>query len=289
MLTAGDAMALGCALSWAIAVILFRKLGDVPPAALNLFKNAAASVALWLTMLALRIPWNMQRSWSDWLILAGTGVLGLAIADTLFFAGLRRIDASLAALTDCAYAPTVIVLSTLVLDETLGAGIWIGAPLVVLGLWLATWQPRSHAAVDRRGVALAVLGVMGTAAGAVLAKPRLIGSDLVEATTVRLLAGTLALFVYHLLAGSARAALALFRPQPEWRIALPATLFGTYISMLLWLGGLQVAAASRTALLNPLGAVFVLLFSRFSGERVPRRRWVGAALAIGGAGVVLTR
>jgi hypothetical protein len=40
--------------------------------------------------------------------LAGSGVLGLAVADSLFLAGLRGVDGSVAAVADTAYAPTVL-------------------------------------------------------------------------------------------------------------------------------------------------------------------------------------
>ncbi|NOU32038.1 MAG: DMT family transporter [Polyangiaceae bacterium] len=287
-LSLGDVLALGCALAWAIAVLLFRKLKDVEPDALNLFKNTLASVILFGIMCIMHVPFARHRSLHDWIVLAGSGVLGLAVADTLFFAGLRRIDASVAAITDCAYAPTVILLSAVFLREPLGLGLLLGAPLVIFGLYLATVTPRNaKVPVDKKGVLLTIGGVMMTALGVVLAKPVLGDSDLVEATEVRLLVGTFALIVFQVATGRFRAAFALFRPQPLWRFAIPATLFGTVISMLLWLGGMKLGAAARTALLNQLGAIFVLVLSRIMGEHAPRRRWVGAAIAIGGACVVL--
>ena len=289
-LSASDVMALCSAMSWAIAVLFFGRLTEIPAAALNLFKNLVASAMLLCTMWALGIRFSSTRPLGDWLVLAGSGVIGLAVADTLFFAGLRRLEPSLVAICDCAYAPAVFLLSALFLGERFRAGLLIGTPLVVLGLFLATWQPRRdrNAPIDRRGVVYLVLGVIGTAVGVVLAKPVLPGSDLVEATTVRLLCGTLALLVYHTVTGGLRGALSLLRPQAAWRFALPGTLFGTYVSMLLWLGGMRDGPAARTAVLNQMSAIFVLLLSRVLGERLPWRRWVGAALAVTGASVVLT-
>lgn len=289
----GDAMALGCALAWAIAVMLFRRLGQVDPAALNLFKNVVASALLLLTMAALGIGFDTSRSALDWLSLGASGVLGLAVADTLFFAGLRRIDASIAAVTDCAYSPTVLLLSTLWLRESIRGGLLLGGPLVVLGLLIVSWEPRGRArspiapAIDRAGVLLAVAGVSTTAVGVVIAKPALDRSHLIEATTIRLLAGSAALFLYQLGAGRARAAFALFRDPAQWRYSLPATFMGTYVSMILWLGGMKYGTTSRAALLNQMGAVFVLIFSRAIGEPVPLRRWIGASVAIAGVAVVL--
>jgi drug/metabolite transporter (DMT)-like permease len=295
---AGDAMALGCALSWAIAVMTFRRAKEVDPVALNLFKNTLATLLLLPTMALSGVHFDAAREAGDWALLAISGVLGLAIADTLFLAGLRRIDASVAALADCAYAPTVLLLSITVLGEPMRLGLLVGAPLVVLGLVIVAWKrreaPASGAAaggakreVDRRGVLLAVAGVMTTAVGVVVARPALERSELLEATTIRLAAGSIALFAFEAVNGRARKALSLFRPQPVWRFALPATLFGTYIAMILWLGGMKYGTASRAALLNQSGAIWVLLFSRFAGEVVPWQRWIGAAIALGGVLVVL--
>jgi drug/metabolite transporter (DMT)-like permease len=57
--------------------------------------------------------------------------------------------------------------------------------------------------------------------------------------------------------------------------------------MLLWLGGMKYGTASRAALLNQMGAIFVLVISRALGEVVPLRRWIGAALAVAGVCIVI--
>ena len=285
----GDAMAIGCAVVWATAVMLFRRLGAVHPVALNLFKNTVAAVLLLATMALTGLRFDLHRSALDWLCLVGSGVLGLAVADSLFLAGLRRVDAAVAAVADCVYAPTVIVISTLWLSEVPRPGFLWGAPLVLVGLLLVVWQGRGAAKVDPRGLALVLSGVTTTAIGVVLAKPALGRSGLVEATTIRLLAGASVLLLVQLLRGRGREALALFRPQSAWRVALPATVLASYVSMLLWLGGMKYGTASRAALLNQSGAVALLVLSWRAGEVVSPRRWLGAALAIAGVAVVLTR
>jgi drug/metabolite transporter (DMT)-like permease len=240
-------------------------------------------------MATLGMSFSRTRSGGDWAILAASGVMGLAVADTLFFAGLRRLDASVVAITDCAYAPSIFLLSALFLGETFRATLLLGAPLVVLGLFLASFRPRraDAAPVDRTGLLFSVLGVITTAVGIVMAKPALASSELIEATTVRLLAGTGALLLYHLFARSLPTALVLFRPQRAWKFAVPGTVFGAYVAMILWLGGMRLGSASRTSVLNQLGAIFVLVLSRLLGEHVPKRRWLGAGLAVTGACVVL--
>ncbi len=291
---AGDAMALSCALAWAISVLLLRRLSAQNPVALNLFKNSLAALLHSLTLFATGGQFASDRSLEDWLLLCASGVLGLALADTLFLAGLRRIDASVAAVTDCVYSPTVVVLSFLFLGEALGVGLLIGGPLVLLGLLVVVLpigrkRRLEPALVDRKGVALALAGVLMTAVAVIICKPVLNRSSLIEATAVRLWAGSVALFGFEASFGRAKSALALFRPQAAWRQALPAALMGTYVAMLLWLGGIKYGTASRAALLNQMGAIFVLVLSALVlGERPPFLRWLGAGIAVVGVALIVS-
>lgn len=285
----GDAMAIGCALAWAFAVLAFRRVEGVPPAALNVFKNTFSVTLLLPTMWAMGIHFDVGRSGEDWLRLIVSGLLGLAVADTLFLAGLRRVDASVAALADCAYAPTVLVLSILFLHEPLGVGLFLGTPLVIAGLVVVAWRRRGETRpVDRKGVLLCVAGVMTTAVAVIVAKPVLERSELIEATVIRLAAGALGIFLFEAASGRTKDAFLLFRRHPAHRYAFLGAFLGTYVAMVLWLGGMKYGTASRAALLNQSATVFVLVLSWLSGEAVPRRRWVGAAIAVAGVLVVLT-
>jgi drug/metabolite transporter (DMT)-like permease len=284
----GDAMAIGCALAWAFAVLAFRRVDGVEPAALNLFKNTFSAALLLPTMAVLGLELDVSRSAEDWARLIVSGLLGLAVADTLFLAGLRRVDASVAALADCVYAPSVLVLSILFLGEGVGAGLFVGMPLVVVGLVIVAWRRREdRKPVDRRGVLLCVAGVMTTAVAVIVAKPVLERSELIEATLVRLTAGAVGIGLFEAVSGRGREALTLFRPHPAHRFALLGAFLGTYVAMVLWLGGMKYGAASRAALLNQSATVFVLVLSRLFGEAIPARRWLGAAIAVAGVLVVL--
>lgn len=289
-------MALGCALVWAFSVLLYRRVQreneQLDTATISLFKNVVATCMLIATLYALGIDVDWARSTTDWVLLGISGILGLAVGDTLFLAGLRRVDASVAAVADCIYSPTVCLLSALFLSERLTVGIAVGAPLVVIGLLLVGWQPKSAVPnvrkIDPKGVVLTLLGVFSTAVAVVLAKPALARASLIEATSIRLVCGTAALFVVQVALGGTGRSLALFRPQPVWRILVPATILSAYIAMIMWLGGMKYGSLSRAALLNQSGAIMVLIFSRIAGETIPAQRWAGAALAVAGVCAVLS-
>ena len=192
--------------------------------------------------------------------------------------------ASVAALADCVYAPTVLVLSVLFLHEGLGAGLFVGTPLVVVGLVIVAWRRQA----DAKGVLLCIGGVMTTAVAVIVAKPVLERSELIEATLVRLTAGAVGIGLFEAVSGRGREALVLFRRHPAHPFAFLGAFLGTYVAMILWLGGMKYGAASRAALLNQSATVFVLVLSRLTGEVIPARRWLGAAIAVAGVVVVLT-
>lgn len=300
----GELLALLAPLAWSVAVILFRKAEGVPPEVMNFFKNSVAAVLLGLTMLALGTPLP-DRSARDWIAVAGSGLLGLAIADTLLFAGLARIGAARLAVVDTVYAPTVMLLSVIALGERITGWFFVGAVAVLSGVALATVEPGAlsrpsdapgSAEADaraelRKGMLYAWAAITLTAAGVVLVKRPLESSDLVEATWSRLVAGVVGQAIWLTLRGQmGRVARAMIDPQ-VWRAMLPATMIGTWLSLLLWLGGFKWAPASVAAVLNQMATVYILILARiFLGELIPPRRAAGALLAAAGAlCIVLTR
>ncbi|MCS6858125.1 MAG: DMT family transporter, partial [Sandaracinaceae bacterium] len=189
------------------------------------------------------------------------------------------------AAADCAYAPTVVLLSALVLGEPLSLGVLLGTPLVVAGLfWASQPEKRTPSRVEPIGLLGVLGGVVLTAVGVIIAKPALERSNLIEATTLRLASGALPIAMVEIFGQrKAWARLAgLLAPRTGIRL-LVGSVFGTYLSMLLWLGGMKYTSASRAAILNQMGAVFLLVISRLIGEKIPLRKWLGAGIAVLGA------
>ena len=288
----GEIAAALAPLCWSVAILLYRKVGDAAaPAAMTLFKNTVATCWLLLTMWALGEGFPTDRPMVDWLRLAASGVLGLAVADTLFFVALKRIGAARVAILDTAYAPTVVCFSWFALGDTLGPGFLLGAGCVVAGVLLANAQRGGFGGVDPGawvGALAGLAAVLGTAVGVILSKPVLEEGHLVEVTATRMIAGV----VGQLLFSAARrdpTVFAAFRPSSgAWLWLLPATFVGTYLSMLLWMGGFKWAPASVAAILNQLATVYILVLARWwLREPVAGHQIAGAALAVVGAAVVM--
>jgi drug/metabolite transporter (DMT)-like permease len=290
----GEICALVAPMCWSVAIILYRRSSEqADPGAMTLFKNGFAVALLTVTMAVLGIGLPSDRSAADWGRLAVSGVLGLAIVDTLLFEALRRVGAGRLAIVDTIYAPLVVFLAWLVLDERLTPIFFVGGATVVAGVALANAEKPAEA-LDRRtlavGMAFGLAAISGTSIGVVLARPVLRESDLIEVTWTRLTAGVLAQIAWLVLRGRGREVAAAFRPAPVWRTLLPAAFVGTYLSLIFWLGGFKWAEASVAAILNQMATVYIVALAWLVlGEPVSARRMAGGALAVAGALLVLLR
>ena len=280
-----------------MSVVLFKRSEAISPQGMNLFKNLLSTLLLLATMPLLGIGMQADRATDDWWRLVISGVLGIAIADTLTFMALRRLGAALLAVVDCAYAPVIVGLGVLWLGEPLGPRFGIGAALVVAGVLMASSDAvkrRKDLKIERRdliaGIAFGVTGIVAMAVGVILAKPALERGHLVEVTLVRTLSGVAAQTLWIGLVPGQRGALAALKPSPAWRTLVPASFLGSYVAMLFWLGGFKWALASTAAVLNQMSSVSTILLARIVLKEpiTPRRAWGGVA-AIVGAILVVSR
>ena len=291
----GVLCALIAPLCWAVGVILFRQSTAGRPMALNFFKNVLALGLLTITMIATGTGVPVDRSAMDWLRLAVSGVLGLALADTFLFAALARLGAAKLAVIDLVYAPVVIVLSWAFLGERMRPAYFVGAAIVLTGVAIASVDREALARDPGRspiaGYLYGLGAIVGTALGVVVAKPVLEGADLIEVTWTRLLAGVVAQAISLTVIGAWRDVVPVFRRSPLWRTLVPATVVGTYFSLIFWLGGFKWAPASVAAVLNQMATVYILVLARVVlHEAIPFRRLLGAGIAIAGAAaIVLSR
>lgn len=290
---AGEVYATACALFWAIAVILFRHSSlQTSPVALNLLKNAVGLPLFFATLLLLGIPlFPESASAADWALLLASGGIGIAVADSLFFASLARLGAGRSAIVDSLYSPFIILCSFVYLREPLRPGLVLAVVLMIGAIFLGSWKPdpKEGEADSKRlryGVLLGVLSMFLMAAAIVAVKPILTRSDPWWASTVRLLGGELVLVVQALHPSHRAEVRKCFRPGPLWKTALPGGVIGAYLSMFFWIAGMTYGETTTAGVLNQTSIVFVLVFaSIFLGEPLTRRRV--AAIALGFAGGVL--
>ena len=130
----GEFYALLCAVTWASAVIFFKRSGEtVSPFALNLFRVGISSVLLVATVLISGQGLLRAAPLRDLLILALSGVIAIALADTLFHRCLNTVGAGITAIVDCLYSPFVVLFAFVLLGERLNPWQLAGMVAVVIG------------------------------------------------------------------------------------------------------------------------------------------------------------
>ncbi len=108
----GKTLALLAPVSWSFAIIMFRVTGlKVPPLALNLFKSVLALILFTLTILILGRNFSGGATTRQINMLLVSGVIGIAVADTLFFMCLNRVGAGMQAIVNTSYSPITITKS----------------------------------------------------------------------------------------------------------------------------------------------------------------------------------
>ena len=281
---------MGAAAVWAVAVIFFRRAGESnSPFSLNLFR---VGVSAFLLLAVIGISGGSlfeSHVIEDYLWLALSGIVGIAISDTMFHKCLNMVGAGINSIVDCIYSPFVAGLAFLLLGESLSGRQFFGMFLVIGGVVLTTRMVPPEGATHRDLVIGAMWGVgsMATLAlGVIWAKPVLEHSSVLWATTFRQVASFAAMVPVALVAKDRKQIWGIFRPRADWRFTVPGTILGSILALLLWLAGMKYTQAGTAAVLNQTSTVFILILAAiFLHEPFTARRWMAAGLAL--IGIVL--
>jgi len=284
----GELLALATAITWASAVILFKKSGEkVHPLGLNQFKNVLAILLLVPTMLVLSKTILPRAAATDYLILLASGALGIGVADTMFFHSLNLLGAGRSSIVDCLYSPFIIGLSILWLGESMSYIQGLGAALIISAVLTITGEKDLHA-VDRgrlwAGVMWGALAMAAMAVGIVVAKPILNRSELLWVTLTRLVGGVAVLILFLLLHPERKTILRSIATDSHRSYTLAGSFLGGYLSIIFWLGGMKYTQASVASALNQTSNIFIfILAALFLQERITRVRALAIVLGISGA------
>lgn len=288
----GEFFSLASALVWAGAVILFKRSGEtVAPYALNLFRVGISCILFVITLLMMGESFWDRAPLGDYLILFASGIIAIAISDTLFHMCLNIVGAGVNAIVDCLYAPSVLIFAYILVGERIGALQFAGMALIILGVIVAARHTPPEGLASSRlalGIFYGVLAMATLGFGIVIAKPVLNRSPVIWATAMRQIGCLAAMLPVAFLLPRRREILSVFRPSSSWRFSLPGTVLGSFLALIMWIAGMKYAKASIAAILNQTTTVYILVFaSLFLGETFTRRKAVAAILAVGGIVLVI--
>jgi drug/metabolite transporter (DMT)-like permease len=289
----GDMYAAGSALVWSFSLILMRIAGhQVSPIPLTFFKNTLAFFLVVISLIVLGEPLFVRLEPYDYWRLVLSAVLGIAVADTMVAAALNRLGASLQALADCAYAPSIAFVGFIMFGEILSTFEIIGGIFVVFGVFVgATVTAEIKNPRDLWvGILLAAGAHIVMAIGILMVRDIFREESLIWVCSFRFLIGAIAMYLYALFRFQGRVKEVLFAGflrLDMWRTMIPMAVLGPFLATLLWVAGFKYLEAGRAAIFNQLSTVFIIILAYFFlGEKITARKMAGVVLAVIGTVLV---
>ncbi len=276
---------------WAIAAVVFRRLGvTLHPLVLNLYKGLISGVALLLVLAAGSGVLHPVPT-SPFLLLLLSGGIGIGIGDTAFFASLNRLGERQTVLVAETTAPLVtILLALLLFGELISLPAMIGIVIILLGVYLVVTVRSGQAVPTQRqtstGIAYALLAACCQAVGGVMSKAAFRQGEIdpVWSALVRILGGfILVLILIPLFRQSFLPAVA--RNRKVILFVVVAALIGTFGGIVFQQIAYKFTYTGLAQTLLATSSIFVLFIALLRGEKTPRRAWLGALAAVTGAGL----
>ncbi len=310
---APEILAVSAALCTALSAMLLSELkGRVPLIQLARWQMLAA-FAITATVSLVVGGWRTLGPTQLWL-LAGSGLFGITLASTTYFAAIYAVGPRITALLFSLTSPFALALGYLVLGETVSLGQFTGVLLVLAGIVLAIGVPRRFLRRGDKappmpviapstmplsvapapplkgrlwpGIVLGVVTAFGQAIGALLARPAM-ASGVEPFTAMAVRSGLAALlFVALALLPFGRGSRSAVQSGTV-SLALMSAFLGSALGMSLMMAALESGNVGIVSTLSSMTPVLILpmVWIR-SRERPSLPAWVGASLAIGGTALI---
>ena len=292
----GELAALGGALLWAVSSIIYAQAGQtVVPIVLNFAKGIVAIAFMVLTLAIQQNPLPTLDI-QAWLLLIGSGIVGIGIGDTVFFMALNSLGARRTVLLEALAPPLAAMLAIAFLGEVLSWTGYGGILFTVLGVtWVVLERTVKTSGNDlaisvqyRQGIIYGLLAALCQATGAVMTRAALVDTSIspLWSGLIRLSAGTLlALVMMMVLFTSKRLERHALRPLRSLSLLglIVITAFAsTFLAIWLQQTALKYTAAGIAQALTSTSPLFVIPFAVMMGDRITVRSVLGVLVALGG-------
>jgi drug/metabolite transporter (DMT)-like permease len=292
----GAAAALASSLTWAFtSVLLTSQAGRLSPLVMSAIRSATASLLLFGLLIA---TWGFaqydEMTAITGLSMAGSGVMGQALGDTLYINALGRLGVNRSfPITNSAYPFLTFLLAVLILGEDIRWTTPIGGALIVAGItWIVLEQRRADALAEvrsdaMRGVIFAVAAAFAWSLATIWLRGQQRELDAIGAATLRIPAASAA--VIATIALTSRGSHSPRRLRRESiAIIAAAGVLGTGVGSVLFIYAVENIGAAKTAFLTTSAPLFALPMGvMFLSERLTPRELLGTLLTVVGIWLVL--
>ncbi|MGF1539174.1 MAG: DMT family transporter [Pleurocapsa sp.] len=292
----GEIAALSAAFLWAGASVVYTRLGvRIPPLQLNFYKGIIAIALIVITLMLQQANLsNISLSPVIWLFLSG--ILGIGLGDTAYFAALNSLGARRTLLLETLSPPLGALLALMFIGEQLVSLAWCGILLTILGIvWVIS--ERNPASVNSQddlrrtsiGIIWGTLAAIAQAGGAVISRFALLQSNItpLASSLVRLVAGNCIVLLLMLLPLSRKQPQIQGRLSPKsWGAIAIAATGSTYLGIWLQQTSLKFAPTGIAQTLLATSPLFILPIIAVMGETISIRAILGVLLSLCGIGLL---
>jgi drug/metabolite transporter (DMT)-like permease len=290
----GEFAALSAALIWAIASVIYTRVGrQLSPLTLNFTKGWIAIALLILTFLITRqgIPALNPMGFS---LLFLSGIVGIGFGDTAYFSALNCIGARRTLLFETLAPPLSALLALVFLHETLLPQAWLGIVLTISGVIWVILERVSETHGNFRplqGSLYGLLAALGQAGGAVLSRAALVNTEIDSfwSTLIRLLGGTATLLVWILMQRQSSDVVKPFQSTRLFIVIAGTAFMSTYLGIVLQQTSLKFAATGIAQALSSTSPLFVIPIAWVMGDRISLRSVTGVLVAVIGVSLLFHR
>ncbi len=283
----GISAALGSAASWAIGSILFKRIGETAsPLAMTMLKGLVSVVLLGLVLLFIGFievtPYNLM-------LLVFSGLLGIAIGDTLFFAALRDLGPVALVVFFMLGNIFTAIIAIFTLGQIPSHWEWVGILMTVGGVAAVIWKQITR---DERQQPTKIRGIIyGTLFMLSMSLSTIVAAKVLESMTtirdsfgvtfIRMAAGLGGIFLFGLTTNQLRA---WTNPFKDLKIVLffigsvCVVTFGGFWLSTLAIQKIDVAIAQSLGATEPLFTLPLAFF--FLREKISIHEITGTAMTV---------
>ena len=288
MILIGIISALGASICWTYACFLWRKQTEYFSALqINLIKNVIACLIFSPILFTL----DFQSNFREIIILLASGVLGIAIGDSLYITSLKNLGTRKTLTIEASSPILASILGAVMLNEMPSRKVLLGVLIVSLSLiGVAFQKTKSNQELKtncfrKNEYLVAFLSVLCAVIAANLSRAVLINSNMnpFQTTEIRLIGSLIALLpLVRINLKISIKDLSLINKSK----LVYATLLGTNLGIFLQQSVFQLLPIGLGWTLLSTSPVMALFFARAEGEEVNWKTYVLTATTILGVGIV---
>lgn len=283
----GIIAALASAASWAFGTVVFERIGKVVPYAGITFLKSLFSVIL-MALLVVVVGDFKTVHLHDALVLVGSGIIGIAIGDTLFFKSLQDLGAKVQVLYFMLGQVVTMLLSFMLLGDALSLREYIGAMILLIGVVVVTWGKQEDHPNKVRGMVGGFLSILCFSVSTIMIKYTEEQIDVVSASFYRMLAGTVIMMFVGASTHSMKSWIEPLKSKKMLMLFLLNVFVITVGGFILSMYAIKHISVSLASILCTTEPVFVLLLAfLINHERVTRRELAGAVVTIIGLLIIV--